>query len=308
MTNYIANFKRNILYVAGPNDTIELPRVEFLEGFTSPSQSDINCYFDNILKDNVRIHSINGIRTDPRFYRFGPFCDYCENQCSLEHYYCYDCYLHICNDCHKQMITIWDQIAKEELSILDTNCCHPNHHIVVRTKNIQNLFICDICHLAIIGSERYNKKIEPDSNPDLMDIGNSIDVCLACSTDKDINMQLVEHKLELVPNNLCDDIFEFGSLMDWVPIVNDEFGNIILFNYNKNSQYVGRYAVASIDDHDRYAYFILNRKIDLGNIINNLIKYANSDEWKKCEGPISRLYNCPIKKFIASLNIPIHYG
>lgn len=206
----------------------------------------------------------------------------------------------MCETCYKQYVTpddSNDNINKNNEIIIDPRICK-THNLVFRTKNIPNLFVCDICETIILGNERYHI---------LMADKSSKNVCILCEkTSENARAYIKLFSLKLTKNNFNHDIFEFGNLMDWIPIIYDEYGNMVLFNYNSDSKYAGRFALASTDNNGRIGYFIMKQNTKIDNICKTLQNYFNNnnlpiDQWNK-------FYNCPIKQLMKSLNMPIHFS
>ena len=135
----------------------------------------------------------------------------------------------------------------------------------------------------------------------------SSDVCMKCSEIPTNKNFIEQNKLELIENNLDYDIYEFGSLLDWVPLIYDECGNMILFNYNKDSKYVGRLALVSTDNFGRMGFFITNKNTELKKLLEFLNTYQNDQTWNKMEN-LDKFYNFPIKKIMQTFHMPVFLG
>lgn len=255
MTDYIIGSNKSILNVKSPSKRLDIPIMEELENHNIAKQEFVDNYFNAILNNELFIFMINGIHTDLNAYHFGPYCNYCTKYCDDMYHYCYDCRKYVCKDCNGS----------------DQDKCI-GHEIVSRTKDIPELFTCDICANPIIGNKRFHVMLDNES----------IDVCQDCSITE-AGLKLIDHnKLESVDNifdfNSFTDIFEFGSVLDWQPILYDNYGNIILYNNNGDSLYAKRFATAHNIDGN-YIYHINKKETTIENIYDDLRKiYKENNE------------------------------
>jgi hypothetical protein len=299
MTDYILNNCTNILYVKEPTNKLNIPRIDNIIGHKIADAEFTKNYFSEILEDNLRIVEINGITTNLTLYKFGPYCDYCHNQCSNDYYYCYSCFNDMCINCYNEFVVTNNQNSITKKIDNNPKICK-DHDIVARKKNTLNLFECDICEQLILDNERFHILVGNDTK----------DICISCEKNniKDAKKYIDTHSLKLTNNKFDHDIYEFGSIMDWIPLIYDDDYNMILFNYNADSKFAKRFAMVSCDNHNRMGYFISNNDTNLSDILNDLDKYFNNSNIGQQLNTQDKFYNSSIKKIMKSLNMPVHFG
>ena len=74
-----------------------------------------------------------------------------------------------------------------------------------------------------------------------------------------------EKELVLHANNICRmDQAEFGSLLDWIPVLCDDEENMVCICLNPQSPYYKQISLQqSTDDHGRVSYSTLNEGVTI---------------------------------------------
>lgn len=303
---YIENDCENIINVKMPNKYADLTECRKIEGHILYTLNDIINYFQSIKDDNIRITMINGIFICPD--AFGLYCDYCKtfmrDREDDVYYHCQDCCLDMCNLCYDE--------TSEEIAIKNgaknwherkdkLNKCRDLHTLSKRFQCSQ--YYCDICDKIISDNERYSN-ISKDNR-------NCNDVCLNCSST-DEGKDLIEKKSLTLRENHSNpmEYADFGSLLDWVPIMRDNEYNHIFINLNPDSQYFEKICLLSGDDHGRCGYFVIKEK-KLDKLLDDLEDYYKDfkKKWENEESPSwDEYYDYPIKRYMESHNFQIHYG
>lgn len=289
----------HVINVKKPLKYSEIPKIEsILEKHSVTTPEKIIEYFGEI-KDS-RIMMINGVPMDGDCSCL--YCDYCNTSIEKDkYYYCYDCHLDMCSLCHSETS---EEIATKNGAKNYHNRkdklekCHNNHQLIKRDKS-RMYATCDICNEGIIlGQSYFNTEMD-------------YDMCLECSKTDEGQDKMKENNLQLsVPP--CE-MNQFGSMLDWVPIVIDDEYNMILINLNPESSYHQKYALSSVDDHGRQGYYTIWKDTtldELVNEINEILEEQKKEEEKtgKKRDVWDAVYNMPIKIMMNNRHMPYHYG
>jgi len=257
--NFMFN-KENIINIAHPENTIDLPKLFNMEGFVVCDENCISSYHDNILTDKITINSINGVDVNVDKFR----CDHCrEHYDEYFHYYCDNCSKLMCDNCY-------DKLGSN-------NLCSQHSVKMVYTTDI---IYCNICEEYIFSATMYSSSFTPRIASfglySTATIDDTLDVCLACKETDSGQKFIKEHDLLRSPNSLEAkyDTYEFGSIFDWVPLLVDRESNMILFNHNSDSIYRGRLAFLS-GPNNVLDYNILHKSITVNNLRSFLHKISN---------------------------------
>ena len=136
---------------------------------------------------------------------------------------------------------------------------------------------CDVCNESIDGN--YLSDVEPFSD-------SSFDMCEKCSTT---NQHVVEER-SLKPyktSNHVYNIYDFGSILDWVPIyklpereTDDEpvFGNYIYVNLNPDTIKHNLFASSLADSHGRMGYIQLFNISDFQELKQNVESFYDKSQ------------------------------
>lgn len=126
------------------------------------------------------------------------------------------------------------------------------------------------------------------------------DICENCITSHEHTENLRKRTIDGNPCIIC----EFGSLLDWVPVVIDEDDNMILVNANPESQYHGKYALSSIDCHGRRGYYTIWESTTLDTLtaeMSTFPKIIDDNGWDS-------FYAMPIKMMMIKRKMHVYYG
>jgi hypothetical protein len=242
----------------------------------------------------MRINHINGV--DISFFSFGSlYCDYCNVSIKdKEYYYCWDCVKDMCILCfeetdeEKAIANGAKNFKKRQDSLKE---CRQH---LLKKRDYPVTTFCDVCNDVIIDNQLYS-----------LDIVNS-DLCLKCEkTDK--GQEIIKDKsLKLVKNKIPMDSCEFGSMLDWIPVIKNKDQDMILLNMNPDSKYYEKVCLMAIDNHGRQGYSIVTNdnfeKIcEYIEIIQKETKWDDLDGWDK-------FYSTSIKQYMNGKNMSIHFG
>ena len=248
---YLVENETNFYHKDEPVNKLNLPELEQTGKYELLSKENIDTYFTNVVK-NSEISCINGV---PGILDVSIlYCDLCERDLVFKNtsdcYYCNHCFKDICAPCHNN-----DKEHKCSTEFL-------------KSRNWKNRVIfCDVCKNLIVKDEkRYNAIISDEV---------STDVCLQCKDSDSGHKMINEHEMALVDN--MNDWHEFGSLLDWYPIMFDE-GTYILYNINADSKYKGQVAIAfsskSIfpfgDDDKAYEYYTIQQTFNPQTLVDDV--------------------------------------
>lgn len=275
-----------LLYVNPPKQYEDFPTLREAKGLIPFEEKSIIDYlkdFTVTTLDSYRIMEINGIELGDS----GMMCDYCKTLCKIDRKYCMDCHKDMCLLCFEE----------DEEKAKQNNC--KNYHKrkddleLCKTHKLIDRSIwgrdCNKCYEYIYEEEWYHDKKANE------------DYHLACKPDKDVE----KCKLDV-------DQLQYGSFVDWIPIYNDiDKENSIYLNLNKESPYFHRISVSSMDNHGRMGFYITDYTLDtLEELLCILEKYYDvwCEKYPPDENSWEKVYDAPIKTFMESKNMPIHYG
>lgn len=289
---YIINDERDLINVKIPNIYSSLPPTDLIvpHGHHLMMIDDIKKHQIGLF-NNDRIKIINGVNTSIEYHNDYDkyYCTSCSHHLeNLCYYYCYDCQYDLCDYCKVQ-----NNVAEK----ID----HTSHHLV--NRKINNLHFCDsLCvddmdsmDKPIISSKKYSNGI--------------YNMCLKCS-ETSIGMTTIhENQLKLIDNHMPNNYCDFGSLMDWIPIIRDSEHDLVLINFNPESEYHGKFALCSVDDHGRGGYYTLWEKTSIQKIIDEIQSILIESNSKQSQSTgWDAFYELPIKTMMERRNMQIHYG
>ncbi len=282
-SDYIGNdSENNMINVKLPNGYIDIP--EFRDIPSHKKVDYVIGYFNDILNDCLRISMINGMSSSYNGANYK--CDYCETiiEKGSNYFYCYDCYLDMCNLCFSET---------NEENRTSSRCREHN----LKTRYSWELYYCDICDVNIYDTYRYSNCEEKEYCEDL---------CQKCSETEEGKKFIEDNKL-ILTENIIDGGSDFGSMLDWIPILRDDEYNLILYNCNPESELCKRLACVSSDNHERMGFYTVKETLSLNELLDKLEEYYSEVEWKKLKG-WEEFYNYPIKRFMQSQNMSVYYG
>lgn len=308
MTEFLTN---EAIYIKPVENTVALPGPPCKEiqdfvtklNLSLPTETDIEEYWEAVKSDNIRVSRVNGTPIVESFMYM--VCDYCKTQPENpeldpnDHpiYYCYNCCTDMCYLCHEELVlgkgTPGSRNYKERAAKL-SKC--KDHHLVRRNLFCVQSLQCEKCDKELSNDvEVYSRRIE------------NKDYCISCvETNPDL---INEHALVRWKRINLDDWFEYGSMMDWVPVLRDANYDWILYNYNRDSKYCGTFALMANDNHGRCGFFRwidpVPKSLDEAVIaicaaIGSRIEDEDLDEDEVKEMPIQILMQC--------LGMPTYYG
>lgn len=317
--------EEKLIYVKSPSETIKLPIIdssfdEFMNKIkmTRISDEEIIRYYDEIKSGESRVQVINGQYINIFFDCL--YCDYCGINLSDEdtykmdddpndhkYYYCYYCHKDMCSLCYHEMTTgqpLPESKIYEQREPKLTECSQ--HRIMRRNYLCYKQYDCDECEERINENEMYSNR------------ENNYDLCIDCaksSPELIENFKLKNWKLFDIPN-----FFDFGSLMDWYPILQDDTQSLILYNYNKNSPHCGKIGFCAVDDHGRMGYYYINeneytieqllsmRKLNLEALYEQKSKIGENEICRILDDSIELITKYPIYSIMRFFNMKYYFG
>ena len=307
----------NLIDVTPPEQYSELTEIinseSLPDGHYLLGIEQIKEYFDHILSNDSRIRMINGLVMNGENESASYYCDYYRTSVGDDYYYCLDCNNDMCNLCFAETS---EAIAKangaknyakrkDKLSL-----CQTKHTLKKRQLSLPA--ICDFCEGKTNQKEDIDTDIIVTSHRYHGD--NDYDLCLVCSETKEGKALIAKKKLQLIRNNLACHGCDFGSLLDWVPIIGDTENNYVLVNLNSESPYHHKYALSACDNHGRQGYYTIWDKKSIVPIIEKLNKITAENNENSCDKKDN--HNCewekinepPIKIYMKEKNMRTHYG
>jgi hypothetical protein len=100
----------------------------------------------------------------------------------------------------------------------------------------------------------------------------------------------------------------YGSFFDWIPIIEEKDGNMILLNCNPESIQYKKVILVSCDDHDRLGFYI--SKYNVEEIVSKLLQLETEQgtTTTEYEKGWDAFYNRPIKLMMTEEEMEIYYG
>jgi hypothetical protein len=290
---------RTIL-VTEPRNKVIVPDVSSLDWGEHQhlvTEQDVEQYKDGV--SERRIVTVEGARQVDYWCLY---CDYCNTPIPVGIY-------HYCLDCHLDMCPLCKLETSEEIALQNgaksyaarkekLTKCQRAHTVVPMDLIRAYPATCDGCGVDMQGG--YCKRVEQDT----------FDMCTACWENPAFASEIEKHGgREAFTMNQASfmEATRFGSLNDWRPIISDGAQNYLLFNINADSPMCGKFAACAVDDHGRYAYFILDRITSAEDLALRISEYDKDIEWRASKD-WTRHYNAPIPRLLASFGCQTHNG
>lgn len=244
-------------------------------------------YFDAVKNEGIRICIINGFPAS--IYALDSiYCDYCGSSIEpssghIEYYYCNTCKIDMCELCF--METDEDIAIKNgalNYNLRKDKLAQCRKHLLIK-RNIPIPNDCDICSTTITADYYSN---------------NDVKVCVKCAQTPEGSGLISSNRLEVVKCEYAMDKLEFGSMLDWVPIVKDEEYDLILMNLNPDSLHYKQLCLCAADNHGRSGYFTLSKDITLDDVLKRIKYYT--------ENSVNN--DRPIIAYMIENNMPVYYG
>jgi len=230
-------------------------------------------YFKDIADNKIFIEVINGINASCPYYH----CDYCGFNMSNDYFYCFHCYSDMCHLCHSEIneeIAIKNGAKKYKEREEYIKNCHEKNMLINRNyMSILGFYInCDTCGYKFLLNDYAYRKITST---------NTYDVCLKCYEKDEIKNKIdsdKEFKLILLKDLLYINYKEFGSILNWFPVLSDKNKNYVLINVNPDDINYNKICLAYNKDNDNiYYYYTCHSNITINDIINELNIIINNN-------------------------------
>lgn len=307
LDNIIYNDEDVILFFDKPNKLDNIPSIDdnFVNNkwISKMDEKDIIDYFISCQKEYERLQMFNGMILENYDCLF---CDFCQTNIQLgnEYYYCYHCYSDMCKLCYEETSEeIADQNGAKNYHLRKDKLDECRSSNLFSVRKLPKLRSCDICKSNI--DEYKGRFFEGD-----------YDICYDCYEkdksvieSKNMNFTKLESEREKYPFYYTD----IGSMLYWIPIIQDTKDCRILINLNPDDKNYQKVCLQSCDDGDRIGYFILyDKKYDLDYILKMIKEITDKGTYKDDEGNLKELcseeYSSPIQILMMNLNIPVYYG
>jgi hypothetical protein len=252
-------------------------------------------YFQGILMDN-QIKTIDGIppligfNTVSCAYCDAQICSYSSNKSSncegakkyidSSFYYCKNCFTPMCPLCREE--TSVEKAYQNKANLHKfykrypkvMNCLKEHSMIYIPSFSLFNQCNCDICKERIELYQGFNIEV---ANISLYSFGKNriqwyqnrnidYDMCMNCALKPKNLSKIEKYKLKVTPFVPAMSYFNFGSILDWLPIYVSNQGDFILYNVNKKSQHYQKTAYCM--NRDGYHIYTLDDRYSLRNDID----------------------------------------
>jgi hypothetical protein len=258
----------------GSLDEFELDKLSLPKCYRLMTEKDIKEYFDVL--DEARFEIINYYNVN-----FGCYseCSYCYN-CFTDgnSYYCTKCNKDLCCKCYQKFI----ENGTVKSSRRDCKgTCLPDHKFIIKTVEDFSCCKCGKKNKHVLKTELWYRDRE-----------KKINICQSCRNEEE------KEKIEEVQR--IYDQSGFGSMLDWVPVIQEELyvPNRVLLNLNKNSDLYGQTAFEVMDSHGREGFYVYGKNIR-----------DTVDDLKTADEELEGLYNMtPIDVVCERMGLQIDFG
>lgn len=217
------------------------------------TDQDVDYYFESIMNGEYRLKHFNGF---PSHWLNGlSNCSYCGMSIDFSTYsYCRECCNNMCNNCFNKL-SLQNTEEKNKL-----NGCRTHTLIPRSLGDILCKYPCEVCKQYIEASESR-----------FVDTKKNYNICLNCSKTDEGKELIIQKNITF--HTVMDSLKQrdFGSLLDWKPVIADDEENKILVNLNPESEYYGKICLSAMDDHGRCGYYTIWTNETLDQIIDELI-------------------------------------
>lgn len=294
---YIELCKGGHLCIAMPLGYSTIPVCKNIKDHKRCTLKNIKSYFDTLrCKYKNNVVCINGVPTNPACVD-NIACTLCRrsvvNKYCRDYYYCYTSHNYICKKC-------WECNAICNCGEDVVSTAH--HSSMVHREALFREVCCDNCHKCITSSTLVcitdkSKKYAP------------MILCTNCLHYDEAFFVKSIHMYRQYTNPLITyyEEMDFGSMLDWVPVLHDKAGCMVLVNVNCMSKLHSQVCLACPDAAGRYGYFTLDKHVSLGNVVSILLALTSQKKWKKCKKN-HRFPNYPIKKLMQNQGMPTDYS
>lgn len=261
------NDKEVVTYIERPERYGRVPSIcqstlgdtTTLKVMTHESQVQyLNTYFGP--KSFLKLATINGC--DLTFQDFCYYCSLCKKriQSAQRFQRCSDCKTELCASCIP----------------LFYDCSTEGHDVEERVFQKQLIATCKTCEKDILDKNYYSLSSGGDN------------VCRVCFEQ---TTSAVQEKA-VSKSTFCTSLnCSFGSLLDWVPIVEENSERFILYNANPDSPYYTRIGACVADDRKEYHYAMFGSSETIDSILGQVLNETKFDtQWRNnVNSPIFRL-------------------
>lgn len=272
------------------------------------TEKQIMKYFKYL--NDGRICKINGCSISLEDDSVNIECNYCGSETMNGNYfYCVTCDKNMCSYCqniedventsyYAKRMDYYESLAKKIVP------CLKEHKIIPVDDPKQ---ICTICDKA---GENDLKNSLIMSKTLFINKEKTVKLCEKCASahpEQAVGLTQIE-------NVLITDFAGFGSILDWIPLIeNESYGDLVLENLNPDSKYYKRLAFCPIDGHGRCGYHIIKDAITFEEIVETINKchslITDKRESETIEEEETRYYNTvPLKKLMNERNMETNFG
>ena len=232
-----------------------LEEVNGLKKFTA---QDMVGYLKQIMKGNVNINDVNGVRL------YSSYCDFSYG-CNTPELYCFDCHKYICKKCFD-------------------NCECNQHDIQSRELFV---YICDLCKEYIqITENRYS------------DQEDDVDCCMDCykqEKDNILPLTFVHGKeIDMGQYTRFGSIFDWVPVYSCENEYNGE--DFILMCVNPESVYYKKLGLSTTDKQDQRGFYTCPEKDTLEGLLKEFSDTEGIDFYRFCGEKISRIQDMMIER------------
>ena len=140
------------------------------------------------------------------------------------------------------------------------------------------------------------------------------DICIFCAKTEHGQQFIKDNNLELIDNLGTSDLSGFGSMLDWIPILQSEEGDFVLYCANSDNPEYKHITFVSCDDHGRIGFYSCVDEFNADKLIEELKNHQSKlEDFIKNEKNGKMIgwdvyYNEPIKQAMTERGMEIHFG
>jgi hypothetical protein len=265
---------------------------------------EIGQYFDELLEN--RISRINGLVTNVGDMMDCYVCDYCRQSLisgdESKYRYCQDCKVDMCAACFKEKTEAVAVSKNKEMNAkraTQLQSCLKSHRLQARDGHFGReagltSMYCDVCG-----------KLTHDHTHE--DEAQDLDVCDTCAATPKGRDFIQLHKVakRTRARGPVFDWWGFGSLLDWVPLLRDEDGNLLLLNCNPASPRARAVGFCAVDDHGRCGYDYCTAPLPA---VLALLRTAEAEHKMVSLEGWDDFYDAPLKRVMQHFHMDTHFG
>lgn len=232
----------------------KLPEVKPLDNYKITTLENIYDHFATFLDNDLRVRVINNVSLDSDMRELDTICGYCRTS-QNGYRFCTECKKNMCKLCWEEKT---EEIAKangakkwkKRKDALLLCFGHQEKMEYTKTPKVK----CDVCRDLSTekpGLWKHNRVSDKDLCPECTTKPAAEDI-IKNSSDDWFTAEHLDESTRL----------DFGSFLDWVPVLCHEDGDAVFYNINPDSEHYHKALLRVVDNHSREGYFVVDKSLD----------------------------------------------